>query len=104
MSVKPSLAKSNGDEISEAELSEVTAFIDNKEFGTILVQLRALGLIQQSERKRGVNDNGRYWALTPYGETRAIQLRAVKKGDSGSSNLASATVGELAEPISGTTS
>lgn len=55
--------------------------ISDENFGTILVQLRALGLIQKSERKRSVSDTGTYWALTPYGEIRTIQLRAIKKGD-----------------------
>lgn len=55
------------------------AAISDDIFGTILVQLTALGLIQRSERKRSVSDTGTYWALTPYGESRTIQLRAIKK-------------------------
>ena len=55
------------------------AYISTDDFGTILVQLTALGLIRKSERKRSVSDTGTYWALTPYGETRTVQLRAIKK-------------------------
>lgn len=65
--------------ISEDDLSQVKAAITNEDFGTILVQLKALGLIIISERKRSVSDTGTYWALTPYGETRTVQLRAIKK-------------------------
>lgn len=57
---------------AKVQIAEVT-------FGTILVQLMALGLIQRSDRKRSVSDNGNYWALTPYGERRTIQLRAIPK-------------------------
>src|SRR6202012_1597688 len=55
------------------------AQIISDDFGTILVQLSALGLIKRSERKRSVSDTGTYWALTPYGESRTIHLRAIKK-------------------------
>jgi hypothetical protein len=49
-------------------------------FETIVVQLRALGLITKSERKRGVNDTGTYWTLTPYGDTHLTTLRAIPSG------------------------
>jgi hypothetical protein len=39
----------------------------------------ALGLITQSERRRSVTDKGTYWTLTPYGRTRLIQLRAIRR-------------------------
>jgi hypothetical protein len=58
-----------------------------EEFGTILVQLTALGLIRRSDRKRSVKDSGVYWALTPFGEARTIQLRAIKKNDAGAPAL-----------------
>lgn len=50
-----------------------------QDFHTILIQLLALGLVTQSERRRSVADKGTYWTLTPYGRTRLIQLRALRK-------------------------
>lgn len=49
------------------------------DFGTILVQLRALGLITRSERKRSVKDSGTYWTLTPYGDEHLTTLRAISR-------------------------
>jgi hypothetical protein len=49
------------------------------DFGTVLIQLRALGLIQKSERKRSISDKGAYWTLTPYGDTHLTTLRAIRK-------------------------
>lgn len=77
-------AANNAQKISKGkktskDLSNVRAAITNEDFGTILVQLKALGLIRISERKRSVSDTGTYWALAPYGETRTVQLRAIKK-------------------------
>jgi hypothetical protein len=44
-----------------------------------MVQLRALGLIKENDRKRSVKDTGTYWTLTPYGNTLMVQLRAVRR-------------------------
>jgi hypothetical protein len=49
------------------------------DFDTLLVQLRALGLITKSERKRSVKDTGTYWTLTPYGDERLTALRAIHR-------------------------
>jgi len=49
------------------------------DFQSVKLQLLALGLIQKSERRRGVNDSNIYWSLTPYGESKLIQLRAVQR-------------------------
>jgi hypothetical protein len=48
-------------------------------YHTILVQLRALGLITQSLKKRGTNDKETYWTLTPYGDNVMTQLRAIRR-------------------------
>jgi len=48
-------------------------------FQTIKVQLRALGLIKQSNKARSVKDTGTYWSLTPYGDQVMTQQRAIKK-------------------------
>jgi Domain of unknown function (DUF4062) len=49
------------------------------EIETCVIQLRALGLIKQSDRKRAIKDTGTYWTLTPYGNTLMVQLRAVRR-------------------------
>lgn len=53
--------------------------INEDDYQTIKVQLRALGLIIQSDKKRAISDKGTYWTLTPYGDTIMNQLRAIKK-------------------------
>jgi hypothetical protein len=54
-------------------------YIDSDTFSTILVQLKALGLITKSVRQRSVKDEKTYWKLTPYGDTVMTQLRAIRK-------------------------
>lgn len=54
--------------------------LTDDDFGTLLVQLKGLGLIQRSERKRSVSDRGTYWELTPYGDTHLTTLRAIHRG------------------------
>jgi hypothetical protein len=46
---------------------------------TLIIQLRALGLIKESERKRSVKDIGTYWTLTPFGDHQMVQLRALQR-------------------------
>jgi hypothetical protein len=53
--------------------------MDDQAFQTIKVQLKALGLIQHSLKKRSVTNQGTYWSLTPYGETTLTALRAIKR-------------------------
>jgi len=53
-------------------------FNDN-EIDTCIVQLRALGLMRENVKQRSVKDTGTYWTLTPYGNTRMVQLRAIRK-------------------------
>ena len=55
------------------------SFTDEEEITTCIIQFRALGLIQESQKKRSIHDKGFYWALTPYGDHKLIQLRALKK-------------------------
>ncbi len=51
----------------------------NDNFETIKIQLLALGLIKRSERKHVPSDTGKYWSLTPFGETALMKLRAIPK-------------------------
>jgi hypothetical protein len=53
--------------------------IHDTDYQTIKIQLRALNLIMESIRKRGVRDTTTYWTLTPYGDTVMTRLRAIKK-------------------------
>jgi len=53
--------------------------VEESEIDTCIIQFRALGLIQESQRRRSVTDSGKYWSLTPYGDHKLVQLRAMKK-------------------------
>jgi len=52
--------------------------IHSDSFQTIIVQLRALGLISKSLKNRSVKDTETYWELTPYGDTIMTRLRAIE--------------------------
>lgn len=45
----------------------------------IVVQFRALGLIDQGTKKRGVNDRNSYWKLTDKGDRHLVKLLARKR-------------------------
>jgi hypothetical protein len=87
------IKKSHKIRITSEDLSKWKVHVTSDDFGTILVQLTALGLITKSERKRSVSNRGTYWALTPYGETRTIQLRAIKK-DHGATSISESTIAD----------
>ena len=44
---------------------------------TIIVQMRALGVIVRGRKQRAVKDTSAYWVLTPYGEAVMTRLRAI---------------------------
>lgn len=46
---------------------------------SVIVQLRALGLIGLGSRKRSLSDTEVYWSLTPYGDYLMTRLMAKKK-------------------------
>ena len=52
----------NGKEVVAFRGTRISLTADD--FGTVLVQLRALGLIQKSDRKRSIADKGTYWTLS----------------------------------------
>jgi hypothetical protein len=54
------------------------AFSDS-DISTCIVQLRALGLIRESPKKHSVTDTHTYWCLTPFGDHRMVQLRAIRR-------------------------
>ncbi|MCU7371906.1 hypothetical protein PEC18_13825 [Paucibacter sp. O1-1] len=53
--------------------------LDEQDFQTVKIQLRALGLMAKSEKNRSVKDSGTYWTLTPYGDEVMTRLRAIKR-------------------------
>lgn len=53
--------------------------IDKESFDKIKVQLKALGLICLSEKKRTASDNSTYWKLTKYGDYIMTKLMAIEK-------------------------
>jgi hypothetical protein len=68
-------------EDAEQDLEDPRDFrIDESDFQTIKIQLRALGLITRSEKTRSVKDVDTYWALTPYGDELMTRLRATMSG------------------------
>ena len=61
------------------------AALEDDDLGTVLLQFRALGLIRNGTKKRSVADSATYWSLTPFGDTRLVQARAVRRGSKRSS-------------------
>jgi len=61
------------------ELNRVS--LKTEDLKTIIVQLRALGLITRDERKVNPRDYATYWTLTPLGDQTMTQLRAIRKGE-----------------------
>ncbi len=53
--------------------------VDDHDYKTIKIQLRALGLIARSERNRSVKDAGSYWTITSYGDQVLTNLRAIRR-------------------------
>jgi hypothetical protein len=74
------VVEDGGHTVEERESPRIA--LQQDDFGTLLVQFRALGLIEKSERKRSVSDKGRYWTLTEHGDDRLVSLRAIQRGAS----------------------
>lgn len=55
--------------------------VDEHDFQTIKIQLRALGLMVKSDLLRSVNDTATYWTLTAYGDQLVMKLRALTHED-----------------------
>lgn len=53
--------------------------IDDNDFHTLKIQFRALGMITESIKKRGVHDKNKYWIITPFGDNVMTKLRAIKR-------------------------
>jgi hypothetical protein len=53
--------------------------ISDKDFQTIKIQLKSLGLISKTSKNRSVRDTATYWTLTPYGDMVMTRLIAIKR-------------------------
>ena len=51
----------------------------SENFQNVKVQFIALGLIQESQRKKSAGNVHKYWTLTPYGNKIMMKLKAIKK-------------------------
>ena len=56
------------------------AQLDDKAWSQVIVQLRALGLIDRGEKRRAVADRSPYWKLTARGEGLLMRLMALPTG------------------------
>lgn len=65
--------------IADESLRNDFGTIFNEDFQTIKIQLRALGLIAKSQKKKPPSDRETYWTLTPYGDQVMTNLRAIKR-------------------------
>ncbi|RKG48215.1 DUF4062 domain-containing protein [Acinetobacter cumulans] len=68
------------DEIKKQQLKNISnlrAFTDDLRI--ILVQFRALRLIELSNKKHPPSDTNVYWTLTPYGDQLMTELNAIKR-------------------------
>ncbi|SBS73416.1 hypothetical protein MHPYR_170001 [uncultured Mycobacterium sp.] len=54
--------------------------MQKRDFETIIVHLRALGLIESGTRKRVPSDTNKYLRLTPLGQQKLSALKAIKRG------------------------
>jgi hypothetical protein len=62
------------------KVSEVS--IAPADVSRVIIQLRALGLIDKGTRKRGINDKASYWRLTDAGDRLLVALLAERKDHS----------------------
>lgn len=67
---------------NNASLSHVE--VPRDRFHKVIIQLRALGLIEQSLKKRSANNRATYWTLTPLGDRRMVSLLAIIRDDADS--------------------
>jgi Domain of unknown function (DUF4062) len=56
-----------------------STYLDDNSFNQIKVQLRALGLIMKSEKKRSIKESETYWCLTSFGDLQMTKLIARRK-------------------------
>jgi len=52
--------------------------VEQKDFQTVIIQLRALDIISNSTKNKSVKDKATYWSLTENGDKQLVMLRAIK--------------------------
>jgi hypothetical protein len=70
-----------GEEIKYEEVKDrivSRGFYDNK-FDDVILQFRALGIIEPGQKKRAISDKSRYWRLTEYGDELLVGLMARRR-------------------------
>lgn len=82
-SVEALIANSMPLTIGTSGPKKAECLVSGSSFSEVIVQLRALGHITKSVRKRAMRDNYTYWTLTPYGDDQMTRLMAIRKPDSG---------------------
>lgn len=65
--------------VKDKEPKQIENQIILDQFHSVLIQFKALGLIEKSIKKRPIKDNNTYWKLTSKGDNLITQLRAIKK-------------------------
>lgn len=78
LTLKKDILKRKGQDCCESN-------INDQDFQTIKIQLKALGLVQLSYTKTTQGGMALFWTLTPQGEAAMLELRSVRQ-ESGSSN------------------
>ena len=56
-----------------------TWLIVEEDFRRVIVQMLALGLIQESTRTHSTSDKNIYWTLTPWGRNLLLRLKAIRR-------------------------
>ena len=67
--------------VNEAHDSTCQIYIITDYFRSIIIQFKALGLIEQSNKKRSLKDTSTYWKLTNKGDKLLTELRAIKRNE-----------------------
>ena len=68
--------------INKTKVVSGSSRIGDISFDAIIIQLRALGMIEKGIRKRAINDKEKYWRLTDYGDQYFVSLLAKRKAPS----------------------
>lgn len=68
-------------QLEEGESHVQNAFpkIEPECFNEVIIQFRALGLIDVGVKKRGVNDRNSYWSITPAGDRHLVSILARRR-------------------------
>lgn len=67
--------------IKRDSISNRSNVLNDQDFQTIAIQLKALGLIQTKYAQTVKGSMAMFWSLTPEGERLMVQLRAIKKSN-----------------------